>query len=377
MNWPASTGRIEVMRTVLHLLALLLVPAMQAQVPVPFNSTEGRFMAHSQGRFEKLAPRPPQAVFPMEGQLAFVDHAGELRLFIAEKRRLVRLDAGGIGTIKAAGDRLAWTRGDSLHVLRGDRAVFVSSGVHAFTVSDSLVVYHDSVAQELNVLWRNQVFPLASIERSSGRPQWSQGSNTVCFLDRTSLRLLLFHRGQVQVLCDSTGVGIVAPGSDMVGFWDEHAGEFRVWEPKGITRLADQRPRSATAGKGLLAFVDAHGRLRCHDGQGLHTLTDTMPTAYWVRDSLLLYVKAGQLMLYDGRAALKVERYIPEQWEVQGGSLVYLDINRELHALEGGLRKRLGREAGIPRFELYGDAVLYTSPSGPVTVLRGKRSYLF
>jgi hypothetical protein len=365
------------MRKILPLLTPLLVTVLQAQVPVPFNSAEGRFMIHSQGRFEKVAPRPPQAVYPMEGQLAFLDHEGELRLFISEKRRLVRLDAGGIRTIKAAGDRLAWTSGDSLHVLRGDRAVFIASGVHEFTVSDSLVVYHDSVARELNVLWRNQVVPLASIERSSVRPQWSQGSNTVCFLDRSSLRLFLFHRGQVQVLCDSTGVGIVAPGSDRVGYWDEHAGEFRVWEPKGITRLADQRPRSAAAGKGLLAFVDAHGRLRCQDAQGVHTLTDTMPTAYWVRDSLLLYVKAGQLMLYDGRAAVKVERYIPEQWEVNGGSLVYLDINRELHALEGGERRRIGREAGIPHFELFGDAVLYTSPTGPVTVVRGKRSYLF
>ena len=366
------------MRHLTLLTILCLAVELAAQVPVPFSTVEGRFMVQSQGRFEKIEPRPAREFFPMDGKLAYVDHEGDLKLFIGERKaRLHRIDGGPFGEVVQAGDRLAWSKGDSLRTLRGEKASHVGEGVARFTVSDSLLVYHDSVAHELKVWWRNRSFSLAAIERSSARPQWSQGTNTVCFLDRSAMRLFLFHQGRTITLCDSTGMGVVVAGQDMVGYWDEHAREFRLWRPQGTERLADLRPRSAQAGKGLLAFVDAYGRLKCFNERGLHTLTDTMPSGYWVRDGLLLYLKGGHLMLFDGREAITVERYVPEQWEVSGQRLVYLDINRELRTIENGRRERIGREAGIAGFQLFGDAVLYTSPAGPVTVVRNGRSYLF
>ncbi len=365
------------MRAMSIVLLFACTTLLCGQVPVPITTEAGRFVVHANGRFEKIEPRPPRAVYPMEGCLVYQDHDGDLKIFVAADRRLNRLDAGNFGAMKQAGNQLAWLRRDSLLMLRDEKAALVATGVSDFSVSDSLVVFHDSSQQALNVVWRGKVHTLTTIEEDGDMPQWLLGGNTVIILDPEAQRIRLFHQGEVLEPCDSVGMGSVEPGSDMVAYWDEHLQEMRLWQRNGTSFLSDRKPRSMQAGKGLLAFVDAYGRLRCYDRHGSHTLTETMPSEYWVRDSLLLYLQEGHLMLYDGRVPVMVEPYIPEQWEVHGGRLVYLDINRTLRSIDQGERERPGKEHAIDGFKMYGDAILYTSPSGPVTVIRGRRSYLF
>src|SRR5688572_16183937 len=141
------------MRKIGTILFIAAVGTLHGQVPVPFNTAEGRFIVQANKRFEKLEPRPPRAVFPMDGHLAYLDHDGDLKLFIASERRLIMLDTGRIGPVEHSRGSLAWIRGDSLMVLRDDKPGHVASGVAEFSLSDSLLVFHDSVAHQLGVLW--------------------------------------------------------------------------------------------------------------------------------------------------------------------------------------------------------------------------------
>lgn len=355
---------------------VLLSGSVGAQAPVPFVSGEERFIILADGRFEKLEPRPPGWVHAMQGQVAYRDHAGQLKLFIEEGRRLHLLDRGG-SVPQGTRHRLAWLSADTLKTIREGRAHAIATNVVDFGVSDSLIVVHDTLHDELRVIWRGLHHPVASIEQGSERPQWLLGSNLLVLFNKEARRLSLFQGGRLRVLSDSTDSGIAVAGGDVVGWWDGQARVFKALFHGKEHELSDLRPASAKAGDGLIAYIDGNGRLKCFDRGVLHRVTDDPPTEYWVRDSLLIYLDDGRLMLFRDGETVAVEGYVPEQWEVEGALLAYLDLNRELHGIRNGARFRFGSEAAIRRFDLFGDRVVYRSPLGMTVVASRRRSWTY
>lgn len=363
--------------TTLVVCCLFYAARISAQVPVPFVSKDERFMVFANGRFEKLESRPPQQIFAQDGRVIYLDHEGRLRLFSAEGRSLHQLAARGVEHLTVSRYQVAWLQSDTLMVLKGTKAKAVATGVQRFSVSDSLIVYHDLEQGLLKGLWRNTTIDIAEVERDTDAAQWSLGGNTLTFFDRSAYRMFLLYEGVVKPLADSTDIGIAVNGLDVVGYWDGRSQQFKVRHAGREEVLSELRPVSAKAGDRMLAFVDGTGKLRCSTPRGLYLLTDTIPTAYWVQDDLLLYLQGGKLMLFREEGPMVVERYVPERWQVWAGRLVYLDINRELRGIENGKRVRYGNEAAIATFDLYGDAVVYPSPTGSMTVVRKGKSHVY
>lgn len=356
---------------------MLIVPMLRAQVVVPFVSNVQRSMVFVGNRFLEVDARPTQRSFAMEGALLFQDHNGHLGYYEVEGARASVLERSAVDEVQVVGGLAAWRTNDTLKVLRSNAPYLVATGVEQFRVSDSLVVYHDSVEHELVAFWRGQRLPIAQIERGSREPQWTQGGNTVSFFDRSRRTVKILHRGVLRTLTNSTDVGIAVNGMDIVAYWDDLRDEFLGEAGGPPVRLSGMKPISAQAGDGIVAFADGTLKLKCWTGSELHQLTDSLPAQYWVKDRMLLYLWGGALMLYTEHGPIMVEEYVPEQWQVAGDLLVYLDINRELRGIRNGERIRFGREAGIDGFALFGDAVLYTSPTGLTTVVRDGRSYTF
>lgn len=361
----------------------LLVPALlcavarlSAQVPVPFVTAEDRFLCFANGRFENLEPRPPAMVHAMDGQLVYRDHQGQIKVFIPDGRRMHLLDRGGsnpIGTRK----RIAWLNADTLKTISEGRARAIATDVADFGVSDSLIVLHDTAMREMRVIHRRATHIVATVEGGSERPQWLLGPDALVFFNKEARRLSMYRRGKVRVLSDSTDVGIAVVGGGVIGWWDGHARVFKAIHGDREHELSDLRPASAQAGSGLIAFVDGNGRLQCFQAGVKHRVLDEPPTAYWVKDSLLLFLDRGRLMLFHHGTSTVVEPYVPEQWQVEGGLLAYLDINRELRGMEGGERFRFGSEAAIDGFELFGDRVRYRSPLGMTVVASRRRFWVY
>lgn len=363
--------------TLVHMIAAIVPAWLSAQDPVPFITGEDRFMIFADGRFEKIEPRPPRQVWAMTEQVVYLDHEGRLKGFFVDGRRLHLLQAEGVGEVQATRERIAWRSRDTLKTLREGRAVMLATNVEAFSVSDSLVVLHDSAHHEIDVIWRGRIIPLAMVERGSERPQWTQASNVVTFFNKGSRTVFIFHRGAVRPLCDSTDLGVVSVGSDLAAYWDGNRREFRAMHQGRDHFLADLRPMSVKAGDGILGFVDGTGVLKCFANGSVHTLSATIPSGYWVQDSLLMYLDEGRLQLFRPEGPITVENYVPERWQVHGGDLVYLDINRELRGIVDGERVRFGSEANVPTFDLFGRSVHYRSPTGMTTIIRNGRAYTF
>jgi hypothetical protein len=365
------------MRWPLLLHSLLGAVALMAQWPVPFIDEEGRFVVFANGRFERLEQERPLRFEASGDWVVYTDAEARLKVFLPEGRRLHLLHGGPVDRWQASGGFAAWTCGDTLYVLRDGRSVPLAHPVDRFDVTDSMVVFSDLAAGELRAFWHGELFTVASITGISERVQWRSAGNTVTYHDRSARRSMQFQAGRLQVLAEGMDTGFIVAGNDVTGYWDDRSGRFMLRAGAMDHSVSDMRPVSAKAGDGTLAFVDGIGRLRCWMGGRLHTVLDEPPTEYWVQDSLLLFLDNGRLVSFGSAGQAIVSDHVPEKWAVHGGRLVYLDIDRRLWSLEGGRRKRVGSEAAIPTFELIGDAVLYRAPSGPWTVVRRGRVYLY
>lgn len=362
------------------LLLMFLLPLvgpvhLHAQGVVPFVSPAQEFIIFDQGRFERVEPRPPRQFHRIGGRVLYEDHEGRLKLYTVRGTRVAVLDQGPVRDLATSATLAAWrSSSGSTVLLQGDRAIPLPGQVGAFSVGDSLLLYHDMDNGRLLARWRGREFELAGLEGASERPQWAVGANTAVFHDRRRRSLHMFHRGELRTLCEGTDVARVAPGLDMVAYVHGDSNELRLFS-HGADRSISFLPaiRFAT-GLDMVGFIDHGGRLMAHRAGRSFEVADSIPGLWEVRDSLLLFVRGGGLHVAQDRGSALVVPYVPEQWEVAGGTLHYLDLDRRLWRHEAGERERVVRDISISAFQLHGDAMLLREmDQRPLVLWKGKR----
>ncbi len=348
------------------MIALLVPGRCTAQGVAPFVTPSGRFVLFDQGRFHDLALEAPRDLVVAEDKVVHVTAAGELKL--VQNGSAYTMEPGAPDLLRSAGRTIAYTRGGILKLAEPTRPRELSASVGRVIVRDSLVLFHDRTDATVNVHWKGRTFPLAGLPDTLDVPEAWVGSNTAVLFDRAARTAYRFHHGALEPLVDSTDAVTVAAGGDLIGFSDDRSRSLHLWHHGRTTTLEPLVPQGMQAGEGLLAYASGGGSFKCWSGGRVHALLDHVPTAWMVRDSLLVVVDAGALKVFHDGALQVVERYVPEQWVVQGGVITYLDLNREVRRYAQGRRTAVSREAGVARFDVYGDTVVYTGEDGLVKV---------
>ena len=349
---------------------------LTGQQLVPFTMPDGRFVVWDEGSFQVLAEQAPGTIHAGPGPLVLVNEAGELIALDEDLRKVQVLQKAGADSVLRAGRNLVWRVGDSLKVFSGGGIHVLTPEVGRYTVSDSLVAFHDRADGRLKVWWKAGTHVVADVGREGGRPQWTNGSNTLLFHDRAAGRLFLFHRGRLKVVCDSCSNARVSSGGDLVAFVDGED-RFVVWDRGARQVLAEAPPRQFMAGPGLVAFTDLAGRMRVYRAGRVTTLTDTMPSTFTVRDSLLLFVQRGNWYVEENGEPVLLSEHIPERWQVRGDVVTWLDLDRGVRRYRRRKEQRLTRDGAYPWFEVHGDAVLYPGHQGERNVWYGGRTDVF
>ncbi len=358
-------SRMSNCRSVVLLLPML-VHACFGQVAVPYTTASGQFGVFRNGRFEELEQRRPQVVFPNGPKVAYISDQGELRGW--DDGQLLNYQRGEPVDVKTSRGLLAWKQGERLLYagISGPKTLCHDAG--EFTVQDSLVAYHNEVERTLCVYWRGQVTPLADVLMASEAPQWQAGSNTLTFYNRDARHVVLFYRGTSHILCENVDYARVSPGGDVVAYMDDSDDTFRVFDHGDRIDIEPFAPIDFRAGLGIVGYTSATAALRCYADHKVYSLTEFMPTAYYVQDSVITWVENGQWKTLNAGKVETLERFVPENWQVNGANIAYQDLNRELRMYHRGKRSVITKEAGVKSFELHGDAVVWQSNSGTVKV---------
>lgn len=348
-------------------------PCAHAQTAVPYVNANDHFGVFQSGSFHELTTKPPLAVYPNADRLGFVTAEGDLDLW--SNNGLMNLFHGSAtdtsmlkGMVVAGRGPFVWKQGSALYVAQEKGPWLLADHAGGYTVRDSLVAFHDLDDSTLNVYWRGRTFPVADVAKASEALQWKAGSNTLVFYDRGERTLHLVYRGGTQVLCDSADYGHVAPGGDVVAYWDDGDDAFMIFDRGERVNVEPFAPLSFKAGDGVVAWVSAGGAFRCYINRKIMAITPGTPTDYFVQDSTITWVDKGEWRTFHNGLVETIERYVPENWQVSGTMIAYQDLNRELRIFRNGERIVVTHEPGIKRFMLVGDAVVWQSDTGTVNV---------
>ena len=356
--------------------ACCMIPAWgTAQDLAPFITPLDHFMAFERGRFREVESRKPQQFVVAGDRIVYVDDQGRLK-FYAEKN-VTTTEREGPFTLIGSRGQVVFTSGSRLGIARATGSLMLSNDAADVSVSDSLVAWYDRASGKLNVCWRNDVFPAARIAGDAGLPQWQIGPNTMTFFDRSVRTAFLFYRGRITELCDSSDFGRVSCGGDVVAYWDGGQRRFMVMDHGERTVLEEFEPVDFQAGDGVVVYNDALVTFNVYRNGASQRLLDHMPTKYWVKDSTVVFVDRGMFWTEENGKPEVVEEFVPEQWEVHNGSIVYLSLNREIMEYRHGRREMLSRDASIARFDRFGNAVIYRNQLGTLKVLWKGRVYEF
>lgn len=354
------------------LFALLaLTTSVHAQSPVPLVTAYGRTVVFLDGSFSDLDPRKPQALYPCGDRLAYMTDAGDLKMFA--NGNVTELQDGAPVQVETSRHMLAWKTGPALRIPTTGGAETICRNVGRFTVSDSLIAFHDIQQQNLVVYWNGRVMPIADVLMSSDDVVWKSGSNTLLLYDIGRQQVLLFYRGQVTRLCDGDDVSRSMPGGDVVAFMDQYEDTFHVFDKGQVFDVDPFAPASFQVGDGLVAYVTSSGSFRCFKDERVWDIADFAPDQYWVRDSTLVFTEQGRFKTFVNGAVQTIEQVVPEHWEASGNMIAYLDLNGVVMLYRDGVRIKVSPESGVKSFALYPGAVSYVSNSGTSKVWwRGK-----
>jgi hypothetical protein len=356
--------------------SMMLFAVMAAgQAPAPFISPGGRLMLFAEGRFLEVDPRAPQELDMAREVVLFVDPASVLHS--VEQGQVRHLDEGPGIQLVGHGDALSWRKSGTLKMLSKGEPVTLTTDVGVMTVTDSLLAFHDRTEKALRVWWKGRLLEMTGLDSTGPAAPWAQGSNTLVYHDPSAEQVILFHSGMKQVLFDSTTMALAAPGGGLVAYWDDRRTTFRVWDRGQRHDLEPMRPQAFKAGDGMVAYISAGGALKAYRAGRLHLLLDHGPTEHWVRDSLLVVVDAGKTWVeHDGRL-VELEPYVPERWEVHGGTITYFDLDRGVRQWRAGQRTVLAEGMATDRFEVWGEVVVWTGTDGVVRCWWRGRTYEF
>lgn len=369
---PLYFGRM-IRRTWCGGACAFLLNICSGQVAVPYTTSAGRFGVFHDLGFDELEQHRPQVVFDNGPRLAYITEHGELRGW--DDGQLIAYQRGETVDVKSSRGLLAWKQGERLFLagVAGPKLLCQDAG--QFTVNDSLVAFHNEIDRTLCVYWHGQTIPLADVLMASEAPQWQAGNNTLTFYNRGTRQVLLFYRGNTEVLCENVDYTRVSCGGDVVAYMDDSDDTFRVFDHGVRMDLEQFAPVDFRAGSGIVGYTSATAALRCYSGHKVYSLAESMPTAYYVQDSVITWVEGGQWRTFTAGKVETLERFVPESWQVSGAVIVYQDLNRELRMYHRGKRTVITKEAGVKSFQLHGDAVVWQSNSGTTKVWWKGRIY--
>lgn len=352
------------MRHILIVLFLLrsVCSAAQTESPVPLISSFDHLVVFQNGAFQDIEPRKPRAVFQGGDKLAYLTDAGDLKLF--RDGKVSTLQNGEPVEVFTSKHLLAWKTGPALRIPAEGGATTLCRSVGRFTVSDSIIAFHDQMQQTLSAFWNGRVIPIADVLMTSEDVVWKSGSNTLLLYDLGHRQVLLFYRGRTTVLCNGTDPSRSAAGGDMVAYMDEYDDAFHVFSLGQVYDVEPFAPASFQVGSGLVAYVTNTGTFRCFQGGRVWDISGYAPDEYWVKDSVVVFRERNDFKVFSNGVVETLERTMPAKWAAVGAMVAWLDVNGALQLFHAGQRTTVSKEAGLGHFDLYPGVVAFRSRSG-------------
>lgn len=302
----------------------------QAQYLAAFNDNVRHFWAFEAGMFNQLEYLEIQEYQVGGILIAYIDNGSNLKVY--SHGEVETLMTGAPIKFHATDYLLGYSMYEQLNVYdNGDKRV-LSTQCDAYEVRDSLIGWHNRIAQNIQVYYDGRIYTLEDGLIYNPLQAYKMGDNTIAYIQSSTKEFKLFYQGEIIVLDQFAENMVFEAGRDIVAYMDIPDQTFKAFFKGEEYDVETFKPKSFQVGDEILGYVDNLGRLKFFDGYEVVELSTYEPKFYNVVDRVIIYEEQGFLKTYCNGQIYVIERYVPEPYRIDFSTIAYLDQNRFVKA---------------------------------------------
>jgi len=311
---------------------LLRASCLSAQTVLPFRDFNNFFLTYENGGFKTLEIQPVIDYQAGDEFVAYIDTRGNLRVYDGRQRK----DITNLNVVYQVSDHLlGYMIGPTLNMWERGRLQTLTYFGRNFTVKDSLILYEDTRFNTLNLYWRKNTMPLATIIGDLSIPS-TVGENIVVFKDNGNL-YKIFYEGLIYEIFSWSGAVDFQLGTDILCFNDPTTRTFVAFENGIFSDVESQYMRKYKAGRGFIVYEDLNSNLWYYR-KGEKILLTNFISSFWdVRDDVVVWGENNYMFTLVDDQKIQIANFIPSTWEIKNNTIAYRNIMGGVSAVVNGI----------------------------------------
>lgn len=333
------------------LLFSILSATLFSQEVFPYMDNIGYMRSFQDGKSIKVEHIPPMDIKYSEKIIAFIDNKNDLFVYDGVKKELLSNMAN---SYQIGYNLCAWNSGPILYAWENGKKHLLTQFGRNYIVTDSLVVFDDHMENAICAYYNDSIYTLF---KSVDRPRMPQyiGSNSVAFVGNGDIHYT-FISGKILEIGVINDKVTYAPGANKIAFNDPFHQSFAVAHKYEIIDIESIMVNDYKAGWDIIVYRDQNDNLMCYTDGGLIELSNFNAYNYDVFRNMVVWNEAGLFFVYDGKQKFEIANYIPEEYQIRDGIVVFRNLNGGVSIYENGEVKVLSNLPNA-QFEVNGNTV--------------------
>ncbi len=340
-----------------------------AQNLAAFSDFRNYFYAFDAGFNRQLEHNRVKSFKVGGSMIAYLDYLENFKVYYKGTSQL--LENIPIGSYEVTDYLVGYTLGigSELYVVDAGKQKLLTTRSGYRTVSDSTLLFYDYLSQSLKAYYKGKIHELEFV--NDDPKDYKATDNVIAFISRTN-ELRVFYAGEIFPLLLIDDAINYQAGKNIVPYLDGYTSTFKAFYKGNTYELETIQPVSFKTGDDLVAWETNDWAFKVfYDGKVIQ-LSDFNPTFYAVVDSLVLYQEFNQFkVFYKGEIHTLENNFVPKDYQVAFGMLVYRDVQNRLTAFYNGKKQVITYDI-VSDYKLFRNAVHYRSNNSNFVFWKGK-----
>lgn len=347
----------SLMRQILSIALLLIATICQAQNLGAFNDRFGYFHVFDNGIKVKLEQLPTEDFVVGGNAIGYLDNMTNFNIYWNGKSQEVADQA--YTAMRGSQNLLAFNMGSLLYVFDDGVSQKLSNWAVVWEfIGEDIIGFWDEFEHEYRIYYNGQIH---SVFNDLGTVEFSPinlGDCVIGYYDTENFYTAVYKsetyqlRHQIDVMSTKASRNVIGVASSLSpAFSVFHEGNFYELE-------SAFPPTSFEVGIDMCAYVDNVGEFKVYYNHDLQTVASFEPGFYTIKDSIMVFSEQGFFKVWYNGEVTELENFIPESYQIDNGSVAYLDQQNRLKLFRRGEIIEVSNEI-VKGYNLSGNVLVY------------------
>lgn len=336
-----------------HLVLTLLICTQLCRAQIaPFEDYSGYFRTFYKNSFRQLEFQRIQNFQAGDNLLAYVDTRLDFKLYDGNQTQLI---TNQIVKYQLSDNILGWKIANAIFCYENGKKQMLTGFGADYVVKDSLIVFQDTRYNNVNVFYKDQIYPIYSLTGELYMPDYI-GDNIVAFRDNGEF-YKIFWRGQIYDIGVWTNGMHFSAGSDIAVFNDPNYQSFSAFEKGEIVDIEPVQMSKYKAARNFAIYEDLNQNLMIYQNGKKEQLSN-FSTNFWdANDDIAIWKENTRIYAYYQGRKTEVSTYTPADYKIKNGVYAFRNIMGGVSAFVEGKVYEITNQMDA-KYEIYGNTIL-------------------